>query len=345
MTLLTEFLLGHLRERTPSSIRVVDIGRTFRRPGRTWQLRRAFASLVAALTILTARRPGPTTLYLVGNSDSGLPLSALQALAGRIRGDHIVYHHHTTASISDPRMPATTWALGSDAVHVCSGTDLGALITQRFPNATTLHLRPGVRTLRDADSISAVSATADDGIVVGHVSNLTEAKGVLEVIRCVASLRDRGIEANGVIVGPFVDAATEQRSRTEAERTDAPIEFTGPLAGESLDQAIRQFSVFVFPSTYQHESWAMVIDEALAHGVPVVTTRFPGANRVADGGAVVDGDQDLGARMADVVATWIADDPTLNQRRTAAVSAAHRLAADGTAELERFCNVVLAGAQ
>jgi glycosyltransferase involved in cell wall biosynthesis len=56
---------------------------------------------------------------------------------------------------------------------------------------------------------------------------------------------------------------------------DLPVTFAGYMKGEKLSQAYASADIFVFPSAF--ESFGLVILEAMASGVPVVSSRVGGA--------------------------------------------------------------------
>jgi glycosyltransferase involved in cell wall biosynthesis len=68
------------------------------------------------------------------------------------------------------------------------------------------------------------------------------------------------------------------RSSLEALFHGMPVTFTGYLRGEALASAYSSADVFIFPSA--HESFGLVLAEAIASGLPVISSRVGGAEDV-----------------------------------------------------------------
>ena len=62
----------------------------------------------------------------------------------------------------------------------------------------------------------------------------------------------------------------------EKDFPDSNITFTGKLFDNKLKQAYKNASVLVLPSLF--EPWGLVVNEAMASGLPVISSRFVGAN-------------------------------------------------------------------
>jgi glycosyltransferase involved in cell wall biosynthesis len=118
----------------------------------------------------------------------------------------------------------------------------------------------------------ADSRTASDhAITIGTLANLRPEKGLLELVEAAALVKPQAPEARFAVwgEGPLRDAL-ETRIR-ELGLTDTVV-----LHGSTRrpEEALRQCAVFVLPSL--SEACSNVLLEAMATGLPVVTTRIGG---------------------------------------------------------------------
>ena len=106
--------------------------------------------------------------------------------------------------------------------------------------------------------------------VLLFLSRIHPKKGLLELVEACSSLRQH---ANWrlVIAGP--DSVNHQAVVTAAVKQAGlanRVEFVGPAWGEAKHKLFLEADVFVLPS--HSENFGVVIGEALAHGLPVITT-------------------------------------------------------------------------
>ena len=96
------------------------------------------------------------------------------------------------------------------------------------------------------------------------------------------------------------------------------VALVGELAGTALDEAYDRADLFVLPTHY--EGYGMVVAEALARAIPVVSTRTGAiAELVGDAAGVLVPPGDAGA-LAQVIATLITDRDQLDRLRRGAES-------------------------
>lgn len=130
-------------------------------------------------------------------------------------------------------------------------------------------------------SAPAARATSNR-LRVGTYGNLVAAKGVDDLVEAAA--RAEGCELH--LFGPFLDPAFEARVRSRAEELGVALTCHGAYDARGPHPA-RFLDVAVFPSRCQ-ESYGLVVDEALARGVPVVVSdRGALPERVGRAGVVV----------------------------------------------------------
>jgi glycosyltransferase involved in cell wall biosynthesis len=102
---------------------------------------------------------------------------------------------------------------------------------------------------------------------------------------------------------------------------DARVEFTGPRTGADLETAFGSADVLVHPARV--EGYGMVVTEALAHGLPVITTTTGGLPDAL--GAAPDGARpgllvppDDAPALAYAISTWLTDQELRGRLRRAA---------------------------
>jgi glycosyltransferase involved in cell wall biosynthesis len=118
-----------------------------------------------------------------------------------------------------------------------------------------------------------------DGFKVLYLSNLLPEKGCFELMR---SLRSLGAACGGwevCVAGPATPDV-ERRLRREAEELaregGAAVRFAGEVGGEAKAGWYRWADLFVFPTYYRLEGQPLVLLEAMAAGLPILSTRHAG---------------------------------------------------------------------
>lgn len=113
--------------------------------------------------------------------------------------------------------------------------------------------------------------------VLVTVGPLVERKGFHRVIECLPAIRDRCPGLVYLIVGgpsPEGDFSQALRAQVKALRLEDCVRFLGPREPRELATPLSAADVFVLPT--RNEGWANVFLEAMACGLPVVTTDVGG---------------------------------------------------------------------
>jgi 1,2-diacylglycerol 3-alpha-glucosyltransferase len=118
----------------------------------------------------------------------------------------------------------------------------------------------------------------DDAEVIGHLGRLALEKNLgflCEAVKPCLARRPAGVL---LIVGAG-DAESEIQRILEAEIASGQVVLAGSRTGRDLADAYAAMDVFVFAS--QSETQGLVLAEAMAAGVPVVTLDGPGVREIA----------------------------------------------------------------
>lgn len=156
----------------------------------------------------------------------------------------------------------------ADILHATSEREAAQFATLKL-NAKTIIVPWGVDVSSITPQSNRPAPTAPAMRTALFLGRLYPVKGLPNLIEAWSRVRPEGWQLR--IVGP-----DEAGHRGELERLvsrlalqDA-IVFTGPLTGSAKDQAYAQAELFVAPS--HTENFGMAIGEALAAGLPVLTT-------------------------------------------------------------------------
>ena len=159
-----------------------------------------------------------------------------------------------------------------------------------MPNGVDAELfRPGP----DASGLRERLGIPDDAIAAAFVATLDRAhhfKRLDVAIDAVAELGDPHVHLVVAGGGELVD---EFRARGERRGVAERVHFLGPVPHPELPDVLRACDLFVL-TTEPPESFGIVLIEAMASGLPVIATDYPGVRAV-----VVEGETGLLAPQGD----------------------------------------------
>jgi glycosyltransferase involved in cell wall biosynthesis len=132
---------------------------------------------------------------------------------------------------------------------------------------------------RESDKRAVLAAHGLSGCVFLYVGRLWQGKGIDSLIDSYAALRAAAVDCSLVLVGTGTD---EESHRARARGLDGVV-FAGFAEGSELRAWYSAADVFVFPTV--GDPYGHVVQEAMASGLPVVTTTAAGdiADRVVEG--------------------------------------------------------------
>jgi hypothetical protein len=235
--------------------------------GKLRRLARLGAAAASAL-LVPARH-----LYVSVNSRGGMAVTVLLCLLGRLTGKRLTLHHHVYRYVAqyDPMMALLAHVAGPKALHIANCAAMAEELAGRYP---AIGHASGYGNVNFVDPAlrSLPLSTGDGPIVLGHMSNLTEAKGLGRSIAILAAAREAGLETSLLVAGPCSEPGAEETLAEAARRFGPAIEYMGPVYGERKLDFFRRSDVFVFPTRYVNEAGPIVNLEALAAGAPVIST-------------------------------------------------------------------------
>lgn len=185
--------------------------------------------------------------------------AATSALRGRVAA--ALHRANRVFAVSEAlKQLAVSLGISEDGVRVIgNGVDL-------------VKFRPSSKT----DARSRLGLPQDVPILIS-VGGLVERKGFHRVIECLPALRKDFPGLQYLVVGgasPEGDLGDQLQRQVRALGLEDHVRFLGPLNPEDLGIPLSAADVFVLATRY--EGWANVFLEAMACGLPVVTTDVGG---------------------------------------------------------------------
>ena len=119
-----------------------------------------------------------------------------------------------------------------------------------------------------------------------YLSNLIQSKGYFDLLIAASLLKKNGLDIQVDFAGSFLTHNDDKKSISsqqaqlefEAFVRDNSLEncvrFHGSVFGDSKLELLRKAHIFVLPTNYNNEGQPVSIIEALAFGVPIVSTNF-----------------------------------------------------------------------
>jgi len=107
---------------------------------------------------------------------------------------------------------------------------------------------------------------------------LTEEKGLLDALRALKILRDAATpyDFHLTVAGKFLNPTEEQKFHNlvrDLSLVDA-VAYAGFVSGAQKSERLLSADVYIFPTWYYAESAPLVLFEAMAAGLPIVTTAW-----------------------------------------------------------------------
>jgi glycosyltransferase involved in cell wall biosynthesis len=242
--------------------------------------------LLPALWSLRKLLRGTDVVHAHGHQ-AGLLTVLLAATLRRRNRPVVVVSWHNAVLVSGPRRRLLGLAEGVQArrADLVTGASADLVERARQLGSTTARVAEVAATLPPTDRSAAVSEPAElkgpahrDGPVVLTVSRIAPQKRLDVLVEAAALLAARVPGVRWLVAGDGDAALLAELERRSTELT-APVTFLG--ARSDVPKLMSTADAFALPSAW--EARALVVQEAMAAGLPVVVTAVGGLPELLDG--------------------------------------------------------------
>jgi glycosyltransferase involved in cell wall biosynthesis len=333
MSLLTEKVVLRLAERTPLTIANFSSGDAQPRP-HTRALR-ILRTLGCLAKLVIHGRVRDARLYLTCNSRGGLQMTSLLIRAARRLGYSIYLHHHVYMYIDeyDATMASISRHLGARDVHLMHCPKMIDDFRALYPTpAQFAFLYPSIASLPLCPPRQQLSQP----LRLGFLANLAIAKGLDLVLETFRALIERKHDVRLCLAGLFNTKEAERLVKKAVGEHAGVISYVGAVYDERKVEFFNSIDCFLFPS--RTEGWPIVLNEALASGVPVIATNR-GCIRTCVGeraGLVVDDARQYVDSAIRQIECWIDSPSAYCAASQAAVDQADQCQREAALQLEQL---------
>jgi len=140
------------------------------------------------------------------------------------------------------------------------------------PTATMVEVSNSIFVRPPTDAASSRFGHRQSRLVLGHLSNLSVAKGLDVVVDAAVNLVESGADVALRLAGPLDSEVEERIVQRAASKLGARLSYWGRISQEQLDEFFAGVDLFVFPSRYVNEALPLVVLEAVSRGIPCVAS-------------------------------------------------------------------------
>jgi len=258
-------LFGAINTAPPKGLGVVSTARY-----RIWN------TLSSIQTLADPTSRSARTVYMTLDGGLGRIYNALIIATSRIFGYRLWIHHHSFAYVNkrSALMPMLLRLSPKATTHIFLCKEMLERFEALYENSWTKAQCRGV-VLGNAFTVEPQSRAISVGreLTIGHMSNLTVAKGALEFIALFRHLKAAGNAVSAIMAGPAQEQAVQDAIAEVIKDFPDSFSWWGPVNGERKSAFFSAIDVFVFPTAYANEAQPVVLLEALSSGLPILTTK------------------------------------------------------------------------
>lgn len=250
------------------------------------------------LRLLITKRPSIVYVPIAQNT-LGFLRDSLFMMPSRWLGARLVVHLHGGgfadfyASASPLTKLVVRWSLAQVNLAIVLHEKFRNIFGDLVPPSRVAVVENGI-----VDEFANTSLIRNDSkkrLRVLFLSLLVESKGFIDLVHAAPTVLRQVPDLEFIFVGDGTGYPEFERAQAWAEERGLQdcVKFVGPRWGQEKNEALLDADVLAFPTWYPYEGQPRVIIEAMAAGLPIVTTRHAAIeNTLGEDGA-------LYARMRD----------------------------------------------
>lgn len=240
-----------------------------------WLFRKMFFSLRTIFTMIIKK--GQISVYSASHDQLGLLEDFVISFIVKIKNWCLFYHHHNYSYINK-----YNWLMGKisknikkNGCHIFLCETMAQEFNQKYKYDGDYSIVTNAiivdKKRRNNNTANHRHITNDEPLILGHLSNLSFDKGLIDVLRTTEKLIIENRKVLLKLAGPFLSKLEEEYFNNYITKYPENITYYGPLYGEEKFRFFYSLDIFLFPTKYRNEAQPLVIFEAMSCGVPTIS--------------------------------------------------------------------------
>lgn len=257
-----------------------------------WSFSNVYYALEALILLIYNLISKKTDLVYIPISQNTLAFlrDGIYILISKIFGAKVIIHLHGSYFFEFYEKSSNIYKKFIDfTMKFCNGAIvLGEklkYIFEKWFNDEKIFVLPNfVYEIKIEKDLSDINSAKDNKCIrITYLSNIVESKGIFQLLEAVKFLKNKGYNFTLNIAGkvgkdPITkvdEKETEERLKSYLKKYEDFIRYLGPINNPSKKYQLLRNStdIFVLPSWYWYEGQPLVILEAMACSLPIVSTR------------------------------------------------------------------------
>lgn len=317
--------------------------------GLRWRVMKGFRAIASAWKLCQWRFQNCRTLYTVANGNGGLFYNVFTIALARILGYRCILHHHTYIYLARPdlRVKLICRMMNRHDLHVVLAEEMASRFRDVYGDRTPFFVLPNnyiLKTMQRPDCVP--DRSPEMPFRLGHLSNLTFAKGLRHVIHTFEQLITLSHDVTLTLAGPLMGMGEEQLVKEVLQQHPGRVSWLGPVDGRRKEEFFKSIDVLLFPSE-MNEAQPLVILEAMLFGKPTIAWKRGaiGSMITSATGRVFPAETAFAPAAAEVIQDWVQSPEHYQQVVQAVLQQAFTLDKMADQQLGSFFQTVVSTAE
>lgn len=166
---------------------------------------------------------------------------------------------------------AIRYAIGRTSCAIVLGKNVASAFDGILPRERVRIIPNGIP---DDFAGRAPAKSKDPGSHLLYLGTLASEKGFLDLLRALPKVRERHGAVSAVFAGEWFSEQDRESAMDiiKSQGLGGIVKFVGPVGPERKKRLLEEANVFIFPTAYRYEGHPYVVLEAMAAGLPVIST-------------------------------------------------------------------------